>query len=222
MNFLQISLTCNCNYACLHCPMKEWRNSVPPKFPLTNKELIDFLERYVDPLDWVVELTGGEPTLYVGFDELLKWLSSFGYYTLVKTNGSNPIHKYHNVKICSAFHNLDCPPVCYDEILIVDKIDRVAKETYCMERGIPYKVIGFNKENPDGATHGFTYISYINGAGHNCSCPAKSPIQLENDEGSYDYGRIVDTPLQKSYCCKRCKAAIDAWRFLPDFIKEIA
>jgi hypothetical protein len=88
--------------------------------------------------------------------------------------------------------------------------------------GIPYKVIGYNKENPDDASHGFTYISYINGAGHNCSCPAKQPIQKENESGTYDSGRIVDEDLQKSPCCKTCKAAIDAWRFLPDRVKTLS
>ena len=221
LNFLQISLTNRCNFSCWHCPMKEWRNT-EPKFPLNNGELVPFLERNVAPEEWVVELTGGEPTLYGGFDELLEWLSEHGYYTIVKTNGSNRIMHYENVKVCAAFHNIERPPKFYDEFLIVDRIYSERKIAYCKEHGIPYKVVGYDKENPDGASHGFTYISFINAAGHGCDCPAKSPLQKENADGSHDFGRITDAPMQKSPCCKNCKAAIDAWRFLPEETRHLA
>ena len=121
INFIQISLTNKCNFSCWHCPMGKWRNSAPPRFPLCNKELFDFFSKYLDPSLWVVELTGGEPSLYGGLDYLLQWLSARGYYTLVKTNGSNNINHYDNVKIVAAFHQLLEPPKCFDEILIVDK-----------------------------------------------------------------------------------------------------
>jgi len=218
LNFLQIALTNECNFSCWHCPMGKWRNSTRPKFPLRNDELIPFLDRYVDPASWVVELTGGEPTLYEGFDELVDWLSGKGYYTLVKTNGSNPVPRHDNVKACSAFHRLAEPPRHYDEILIVDKIDREAKEEYCKANGIPYKVIGYNKENFDNSTCGFTFVAYINPAGHNMSCPADRPAQME--EGCEDWGRINHREFFYGRCCKSCKAAVDAWRFLPEKVKE--
>lgn len=213
INFLQIALTNACNFSCWHCPMGRWRNSERPRFPLNNSELIPFLKRYVDPKTWVIELTGGEPTLYEGFDELLKWLSDSGYYTLVKTNGSNPIAKYPNVKVCAAFHRLEEPPANFDEYLIVDKIQREEKEQYCKNHNIPYKVIGYNKENPDGAECGFTFVAFINPAGHNCSCPADDPTQFI--VGDDDVGRINHREFFYGRCCPRCKAAVDAWRFLP-------
>ena len=219
LNFLQISLTNRCNFYCWHCPMKEWRNN-EPKFPMNNGELLPFLEKNIAPKEWVIELTGGEPSLYDGIDELMEWLSGNGYFTIVKTNGSGNFPKLPKVKIIAAFHKLNEPPYNYDEYLIVDKILREEKEAYCKEHEIPYKVIGYDKENPDGASHGFTYISFINAAGHGCDCPAKSPLQKENALGTYDFGRITDAPLQKSPCCKSCKAAIDAWRFLPEDIKK--
>jgi hypothetical protein len=187
---------------------------------LCNGELIPFLERYVKPSEWVIELTGGEPTLYEGFDELLDLLSEKGYYTLVKTNGSNPICNRKNVKICAAFHRLEQPPKYYDEYLIVDKIQSDEKVSYCKAKGIPYKVIGYNKENPDNARCGFTLISFINPAGHNFSCPADVPRQIVRD--GEDVGRINHTDLTTKLCCGHCKAAIDAWRFLPDEIKSMA
>lgn len=218
LNFLQIALTNECNFSCWHCPMGKWRNSEQPKFPLNNGELVAFLSRYVNPKEWVVELTGGEPTMYEGFDELVKWLSENGYYTLVKTNGSNPVGKYKNVKACSAFHRLNEPPKYYDEILIVDKIQREEKEAYCKEHGIPYKVIGYNKENFDNASCGFKFIAFINPAGHNLSCPAGKAVQME--DGCDDYGRINHREFFYSRCCPTCKAAVDAWRFLPESVKE--
>ena len=90
--------------------MGQWRNSVPPKYPLNNKELIEFFTRYLDPNVWIVELTGGEPSLYEGLNDLLKWLSVNNYYTLVKTNGSNSIKQFEKVKIVAAFHRLQEPP----------------------------------------------------------------------------------------------------------------
>lgn len=219
LNFIQISLTNKCNFSCWHCPMGKWRNSASPRFPLKNKELIDFFNRYLGPNMWIVELTGGEPSLYDGFGSLLEWLSNNRYYTLIKTNGSNFIKHYDNVKIVAAFHKLQEPPKCFDEILIVDKIDSVAKKQYCESSGIPYHIIGFNTENPDGAVHGFTNCAYINNAGHETTCKAMPPVERVSADG-IDYGRIDRNPLFSGKCCARCKAAIDAWRFLPDEIKS--
>lgn len=199
--------------------MGKWRNSPSPRFPLKNQELIDFFNRYLDPNVWIVELTGGEPSLYDGFGSLLEWLSNNRYYTLIKTNGSNLIKHYDNVKIVAAFHKLQEPPKCFDEILIVDKIDSVAKKQYCESNGIPYHIIGYNTENPDGAVHGFTNCAYINNAGHETTCKAMPPVERVSADG-IDYGRIDRNPFFSGKCCARCKAAIDAWRFLPDEIKS--
>lgn len=168
---------------------------------------------------WIVELTGGEPSLYDGLGSLLEWLSNNRYYTLIKTNGSNLIKHYDNVKIVAAFHKLQEPPKCFDEILIVDKIDSVAKKQYCESKGIPYHIIGYNTENPDGAVHGFTNCAYINNAGHETTCKAMPPVERVSADG-IDYGRIDRNPFFSGKCCARCKAAIDAWRFLPDEIKS--
>lgn len=220
LNFLQISLTNRCNFSCWHCPMKQWRNSEAPRFPLCNRELLPFLERYVKPSEWVIELTGGEPSLYPEIDELLHWLSDTGYKVLVKTNGSGNLPHLPNIKIVAAFHQLGNPPKNFDEYLIVDKIQSEEKVAYCKEQGITYRVIGYNKENPDNARCGFTLISFINPAGHNFSCPADVPRQILRD--GEDVGRINHTDIITKLCCENCKAAIDAWRFLPDEVKSRA
>lgn len=213
MHFLQISLTNRCNFSCWHCPMGKWRNSAAPRWPLSNEILIPYLQKYVDPKNWVVELTGGEPSLYDGIEDLMRWLSETGYKTLVKTNGSGDLPHLPNVKIVAAFHRLEQPPKNYDEILIVDKVNREEKEAYCKENNIPYQVIGWNKENPDGATHGFQYCAFINPAGHQVGCCADRPIEDVRADG-IDYRRIDKRPLVAMVCCNHCKAAIDCWRFL--------
>lgn len=213
MDFLQISLTNKCNFNCWHCPMAEWRNSTPPNLPLCNAELIPFLEKYVDSRLWVIELTGGEPSLYPEIDELMEWLHEKKYRVLVKTNGSGNLKHYDNSTIVAAFHKLEEPPQNYDIYLIVDKIDREKKERYCIDHNIPYRVIGYNKENPDGAKHGFTYCAYINPAGHQVGCCADAVPQNVQSDGR-DHNRIDFKPLTVMKCCSRCKAAIDAWRFL--------
>ena len=212
MNFLQISLTTKCNLACPTCPMAAYRNTDNAPFVLTNGRLLPWIRKYLSPHSWVIELTGGEPALYDGISDLLYALDSEGYRGLVKTNGLLPIPKTDNFIRVAAFHNLDRFPVYYDKILIVDKLEREAKEAYCKEHGIDYRVIGFNKENPDGATHGFDKVAYIDPHGHQVPCPS-CPIQYEKQPDRYtiEYQR-----LKPGMCCGHCKAAIDAYRFLPD------
>lgn len=212
MNFLQVSLTNRCNFSCPTCPMGKWRNAESPRWPLDNGILIPFLERYARPSEWVVELTGGEPSLYPGIDELMRWLSANGYRTLVKTNGSGDLPHLPNVNIVAAFHELERPPKNFDTYLIIDKLQREKKEAYCKENNIPYKVIGFNKENPDGASHGFAMCAYVNPAGHQVGCQARRVT--ERVVNGKDYNRIDVRPLVAMECCPHCKAAIDAWRFL--------
>lgn len=216
MNFLQISLTNKCNFACPTCPMGKWRNSEPPRWPLYNAELIPWLEKYIQPSQWVVELTGGEPSLYDGIEDLMRWLSEHGYRTLVKTNGSGNLPHLPNVKLVAAFHKLEQPPRNYDEYLIVDKLQRTEKELYCIDNGIKYNVIGFNKDRIDEKSHPFVHCAYINPAGHQLGCMARSAI--EGVRNGVDYRRITHRPLVAMDCCSHCKAAIDAWRYLEDML----
>jgi MoaA/NifB/PqqE/SkfB family radical SAM enzyme len=65
----------------------QWRNN--PEFPdrLTVNGLAGFLEKKLQPGD-VVELTGGEPTLFYGLAELLGWLRDSKAKVILRTNGS--------------------------------------------------------------------------------------------------------------------------------------
>lgn len=190
--------------------MAEYRNTGTPEFALTNKRLIPWLQRYAKPSEWVIELTGGEPALYPGIDELCEWLSEHGYCVLVKTNGLLPIRKFRGIKRVAAFHQLENPPKYFDEILIVDKIQRLEKEAVCRQNGWPYKVIGYNKENPDGARHGFSRCAYMDPHGHPLGCKSRKVRYTEwPDKYALEF-----TGLQTTMCCSGCKAAIDAWRFI--------
>ena len=212
MNLLQISLTTRCNFGCTYCPVTKWRNTAP-KQPLCNDELIPFLERAVRPNMWVVELTGGEPSLYDGIDELMKWLSSRGFRTLVKTNGTGNLPHLSNTTIVAAFHRLEEPPKNFDKYLIINTDGRTEKEEYCKAHGIDYRVIGFNRDNFDNSVHGFRLCSFINPAGHQIPCQAKKAEEHIVD--GIDIARIDHkSMLTAMECCPHCKAAIDAWKFL--------
>ena len=216
ISFLQISLTSRCNLACWHCPMAQYRNTGSSKYALTNKRLIPWLRSNVDSDSWVIELTGGEPSLYVGIDELCKWLSDNRYRTIVKTNGLLPIQPQPWIRRIAAFHQLGNPPKYFDEILIVDKIQREEKDLYCQQMGWRYKVIGYDKENFDNAIHGFQWSAYMDPHGHPVPCKNRT-IKFTEWPDKY---ALEFTGLKKTVCCADCKAAIDAWRFLPSEWKQ--
>ena len=212
ISFLQISLTSNCNLSCWHCPMAKYRNSMSPDYALTNARLVPWIEKYIPSSDWIIELTGGEPALYQGIDELCEWLSSNHYRTLVKTNGMLKITPRPSVIRVAAFHQLENPPKFFDRILIVDKIQRVEKEDYCRKMGYSYQIIGFNDEVIDSTRHEFTWTAYIDPHGHPVACKNRK-IKFTDWPDRY---AIEYMGLKKTLCCADCKAAIDAWRFLPD------
>lgn len=192
--------------------MKEYRNTDNPKYVLTNARLIPWLAVNADPSKWVIELTGGEPALYKGINPLCQWLSAHKYRTLIKTNGTVLIQPQPNVIRVAAFHRLEEPPKYFDKILIVDKIDREAKEAYCREQGWDYCVIGYDKENPDHARHGFRLSAYMDPHGHPVPCKNRTVKYTEQpDKYALEY-----TGIKTTLCCPDCKAAIDAWRFMPE------
>lgn len=216
MNFFQISLTSRCNLECPHCPMADYRNTDCMPYVLTNKRLIPWLVKNCAPREWIIELTGGEPALYNGLDELVGELTDRGYKGLIKTNGLFPTPKSPNFIRCSAFHQYDNFPKYWDIILIVDKIDSERKIAYCEEHNIPYRVIGYNKENPDGARHGFKKIAYMDPHGHQVPCPSCN-IRYTDPPDTYT---IEYKDLVPGMACHHCKAAIDAWRFMPEEWKQ--
>lgn len=207
MNLLQISLTNLCNKSCSYCPTEKWRNN--PQYPnlLNNERLMPFLEQ-LNPKEWAIELTGGEPALYIELDELLEWLQEKGFKGLVKTNGSLPIRKVPNFKIVAAFHDLDNPPECYDEILIIEytpgfleKIER------CLREDVVYRVIqkDTNYRLQKIEHTNIERIMFINPEGCASECKAgQSRVPIEDN----------DIPSRAT--CQGCKPAIDFEKFFTE------
>ena len=198
--------------------MANYRNNDNPDYILTNERLIPWLEKYVSKDNWIIELTGGEPGLYRGIDELVDWLSNNGYHAIIKTNGSLPIKRATNVLRVAAYHRYYEPPKYFDRILIVDKIDRDEKEDVCKKKGWDYKVIGYNNDPLPGESHGFTYCAYIDPHGHPLPCKRTAVLYTEwPDLHAMEY-----VGLRRTKCCPSCKAAIDCWKFIPQEWKTIA
>lgn len=216
MNYLQIALTSKCNMSCLCCPMANYRNTDDPTYHLNNDVLIPFISKHIDPGNWLIELTGGEPTLYNGYDELLDWLSEAGYIVHVRSNGVISTKARKGLTRIIAFHDLSKPPKNYDVVLIVDKLNSKQKISFCTDNNIPYRVIGFNKESFDDAKHEFNRIAFIDPSCHQVSCPSQNIEQNIKMLGGklVDLKRLEYANFITDNCCPHCKAAIDAWRFL--------
>ena len=192
--------------------MAEYRNTDNALYVLTNDRLFPWLRTYVPPDRWIVELTGGEPALYEGIDALCEWLSANGYRTIVKTNGLLPILPRDNVIRVAAFHQLNNPPKYFDKVLVIDGVESIEKSEVCRRQGWDYRTIGFGTKTTDGASHGFKLSAYLDPHGHPVPCKNR-PVKYTEppDKFSMEY-----TPIKTTLCCKDCKAAIDAWRFIPD------
>ena len=77
-----------CNYACPFCHNSELLSFEAEPF-MQEEELLAFLKKRKGILDGVC-ITGGEPTLYSGLENLLRSIKALGYAVKLDTNGSNP------------------------------------------------------------------------------------------------------------------------------------
>ena len=220
MNLLQIALTDRCNLRCDECPMKEYLRKDKSKYETANIRLIPFLYRHVNPKEWFLELTGGEPALYEGLDELLQWLTNHEYRGLIKTNGQLEIGRYGHFPRIAAWHGKAMPRF-YDKILLIYGIqDYEAKAEFCLENKIPFDTIGLNKDYSLGRmTHRLDKISFINAVGQVLDCPAGTPEPVMGQYG--DLSTVDFSELKTRDCCPHCKAALDFWRFIEPSWREM-
>lgn len=77
-----------CNYRCPFCHNSDLLPGKGEAF-MSEEAFIAFLERRRGLLDGVC-VSGGEPTLYPGLQQLLKAIKSLGYAVKLDTNGSRP------------------------------------------------------------------------------------------------------------------------------------
>ena len=77
-----------CNYACPFCHNSGLLPFEAEPF-MEEAELLAFLEKRKGILDGVC-ITGGEPTMYPGLENLIRQIKALGYAVKLDTNGSNP------------------------------------------------------------------------------------------------------------------------------------
>lgn len=156
MKLLNIAIMQSCNYNCEYCTMKQWTYPIDAVWDngtrvnsITNEALLKWLDEYIDPKEWIIKITGGEPGLYLEIDNLIPELEQRGYKGLIETNGSLSIPKSESFIRLAAWHlNRDFPQY-YDTILIIknDKDKWGLKEEYCIELNIPYVTVMLREKN---------------------------------------------------------------------------
>jgi len=82
-----VIFTQGCNFYCGFCHNPDLINIT--KGVLTEREVVDYLEKRVDTLDGVV-ITGGEPTIHNDIDLFIKKIKEMGFLVKLDTNGSDP------------------------------------------------------------------------------------------------------------------------------------
>lgn len=81
-----VLFTGNCNFKCDYCYNKSLKGSCDMDF---QKTILPKLIQRKDFVDHVI-LSGGEPTVYADFEEMVDVLYKNGFHIGVHTNGSNP------------------------------------------------------------------------------------------------------------------------------------
>jgi len=178
--------------------MKAWMYPIDHKVPfrengeikpinlIDNESLLKWLDKFCPPKEWIICLTGGEPGLYKEIDALVPALNKRGYFGVIQTNGSLPIPKSKNFRLCTAWHEgvSEMPPY-YDEIIILKNLkdNWQEKEKYCISKRIPYKILPFNRQFegiPPGSNNKinkFKGVTTILSMGQVMGCPQEIPIK---------------------------------------------
>jgi len=160
MKLLYLILYSICNQKCIHCPMKGFSFTNT----LTNTALLKWVDKYIDPINSLIEITGGEPALYPEIETLIPELNKRGYKGLIKTNGTLPMPRTNNFKKIGAWHKANkTMPVDRDLILILRNPDDnwQEKEKYCIDNNILYAVFDYQTYEA-GDRHGERKTVYPN------------------------------------------------------------
>jgi len=205
MTYFLLSITNTCNKFCDYCVVKPWLNN--PEYPdkATSEDFIAFLEKEMQSGD-VVELTGGEPTMFPGFIELLEWLKEHGAKVILRTNGvllNEWRENYSNMVVVLARHDSNDAYMAerkkclfpYD--IVWDSVPEHLKQK---EQDKP---IFINDDMSPIRTHPFKKMLFITNDGkvRFMSCCKE------------DMGTIWDYKPRKYHCCGNCPFALGAWNF---------
>jgi len=192
MFLLNLAVIQSCNYDCYYCTMKEWTYPIDHVFGdgkkanrLTNEILFKWIDAFLNPNEWMIKITGGEPGLYPEIEGLVLGLAQRGYRGIIETNGSLPIPKTDNFIRLGAWHLGKPFPVYYDAIVIIqNKNDNwQEKIDHCEKKGIKYLINmqrgasspwTLEERHAEDATHEKTHYErqlMLYSAGNFQSCP---------------------------------------------------
>lgn len=102
-----IFTTFKCTLDCNYCTLKMYNGQMPCSSTLTVDEWMDRVKTFPLPLREVV-ISGGEPTIYDGYADLVNRLLDAGYYVVVNSNLTvfrddvNPSHRF---RILATYHH---------------------------------------------------------------------------------------------------------------------
>jgi len=165
--------------------------------------LIKFLETELKPSD-VVELTGGEPTLFPGFISLLEWLKEHGAKVIMRTNGAllNEWRaSYPNMVIVLARHDSDAAYMSERKKCLMRQdlvLDGIPEHIKQKERNKPIFV---NDDISPLREHPFKRAFFITNDG-----TVKFQPCCE-----YNMGTIWNYKPRKYLCCQDCPFMLGAW-----------
>ncbi|MEF3191739.1 MAG: radical SAM protein, partial [Campylobacterales bacterium] len=77
ITYLRVSVTERCNFRCRYCMPEKPFSWVPKENLLTYEELFMFIKAAIDEGITKIRLTGGEPTLREGLDELITMITNY-------------------------------------------------------------------------------------------------------------------------------------------------
>jgi len=185
MKLITIWLINKCNFNCYYCVSRGGLEPLDFNYPdesvvsrNSNKLLLPWLDKWLDPKEWVLEFTGGEPGLYPEIDTLIPALEKRGYHGVIQTNGSLPIPDSPNFVRTAAWHQ-DNRPKYYDSMIIIKTPDGgyLKKAKWCKENKVPYRLTEFNEaykgnqtNTPDPNPCVITHYAFMNAYGQLANC----------------------------------------------------
>jgi len=185
MKLLNIAVIQSCNYDCYYCTMRKWTYPInDPLNAMTNAILLRWLDKYIDPTEWYIKITGGEPGLYPEIGELIPALVERGYKGYIETNGSLPIPQTENFPRLAAWHEGRPRPKYVDVMLIIQARDHwEAKVKWCADNGMPYYVTMMRGEH-----------SPLSIGERRATDAARTPTSIEAILMVYSSGSLVKCP----------------------------
>jgi len=206
MKYFLISVTNACDKSCDYCVVKHYRNN--PNYPdkASAQDIVSFFQNHINPD--VVEITGGEPTLYFDLLPLLDWLKEHKTKVILRTNGirlDSWRENYPNMIVILIKHDSD------DSYMLERKkflfpcdivMDRLPDESVAEKEKTLIRL--FPKHLYPMKHHEFSKCNFITNDGviRTMHCTHKT------------MGTIWDFRPHPDFICKACPQLIAAWNLI--------